>query len=201
MVFSRSELQAIFGSVGENVQVDRWVRVVGGKNIHLGSNVRIDAFSSLLATHPIKIGNYTHIGFSSLISSAGGEVVMEDFTAFAPRVSLVTATDGFSADALICVQAPHEFRAVKAGPVRMEKFSTVGAHSLVLPNVTFRKGSSAGALTVVNKDIGEGEAIVGNPYKLLRIRDINKMEEKARAFINSIDWDRGLVLFRTEYDC
>ncbi len=58
------ELKKInFKKIGKNVLISKNVLIVGAENISIGSNVRIDAFTSLIAPKKkLKIGSYVHIG-------------------------------------------------------------------------------------------------------------------------------------------
>lgn len=70
--YTMEELREMLGAVGENVSLNRSVVLYGAKNIHLGSNVRIDCFCVLSAGSPgILIGDYVHIAAYTALFGSG----------------------------------------------------------------------------------------------------------------------------------
>ena len=63
--YDEKELAAFgFKSVGSNVRVARNCTIVGLENISIGSNVRIDGYTAIVAagTGWVSLGSYIHIG-------------------------------------------------------------------------------------------------------------------------------------------
>ena len=173
---SEEELAATFGRVGTNVLVDRSVRLVNPKNITIGSNTRIDLDAVLIAgTNPINIGSYIHISYACHFSSAGGPILLEDFTSAASRVSIYTATDDFREGFLINPQVPFELRKVRGGPVIFRKHAVVGCGSVLLPEVELGFGAAVGALSLVNRSVERGIRVAGIPAKPIGTRDCNRL--------------------------
>ena len=62
-----------FKKIGKNIKISRNTIFIGTKNISLGSNVRIDAFSLISTTNKeIRIGSHVHIGVGCYINGANG---------------------------------------------------------------------------------------------------------------------------------
>ena len=62
-----------FKKIGKNIKISRNTIFIGTKNISLGSNVRIDAFSLISTTNKeIRIRSHVHIGVGCYINGANG---------------------------------------------------------------------------------------------------------------------------------
>ena len=72
-LYTTEELRQMLGSVGENVAVNRSVVFYSPKNIHVGSNSRIDCFSILSASSAgIVIGDHVHVSaYVGLFGASG----------------------------------------------------------------------------------------------------------------------------------
>src|SRR5258708_13363705 len=90
------ELRHMLGSVGENVAVNRSVVFYSAKNIHVGSNVRIDCFCILSASsYGIVIGDNVHISAYAALFGSSGKIQVDSFGALSARESVFTATDDY----------------------------------------------------------------------------------------------------------
>ena len=58
-----------------------------------------------------------------------------------------------------------------AGRVIIGDFVSVGTNATIFPNIEIKKGAFIGAGSVVRKNVGENEVVVGNPSKLLKINN------------------------------
>ena len=62
-----------FKKIGKNVKISKSCLIVGVKNISLGNNIRIVAFTSIIAKDGyLKLENNVHIGGHGHILCAGG---------------------------------------------------------------------------------------------------------------------------------
>jgi maltose O-acetyltransferase len=57
-------------------------------------------------------------------------------------------------------------------PIRIEEDVFLGARVTVLPGVTIGRGAAVGAASVVAKDVPPGAVVVGNPARVLRVRQV-----------------------------
>ena len=161
-----------FKSVGKNVLISDKSTIYNAKNIEIGDNVRIDDFCVISAGDGgIKIGNNVHIAvFCSLIGN--GSITMIDFSGLSSRISIYSSTDDYSGEFMTNPTINKEFTNVTSGDVYIGKHVIIGSGTIVLPNVNINDYSSVGALSLVNKDIGESKIAVGIPAK--EVKDRNK---------------------------
>ena len=181
MNYSREELEKIgFATLGENVLVHKTVQMFSPQSIHIGDDVRIDCFSLLSAGEDgIRIGSNVHLAAGVYIFGAGGSVVIEDFCGFSSRVTLYTASDDYSEGYLTNPTVPEDYKKITRGPVHIKKHAIMGSGSVIMPDTVIGVAAAVGALTFVNKHIGEFLIVSGNPMRIIgkRNRKILEMEE------------------------
>jgi acetyltransferase-like isoleucine patch superfamily enzyme len=166
--YSQEELLSIgFSSVGNNVQISRKASIYGPENMSIGDNVRIDDFCIL--SGKITIGSNIHISAYVALYGAGG-IIMEDYTGISPRSTIYSAMDDFSGNYLIGPIHPTDYTNVQKGQVVIKKYSQIGTHSVIFPDVTIGEGSVIGAMTLVNKSLSGWGIYIGQPARLLRNR-------------------------------
>ena len=72
--------KAGFNKIGKNVKISKSCLIIGLKNISLGSNIRIDAFTSIIANKGfLKLGNI-HIGGHGHLLCSGGITIKNNCT-------------------------------------------------------------------------------------------------------------------------
>lgn len=156
-------------SYGVNVKLSRYARLYSAENISIGDNVRIDDFC-ILSGH-ISLGSNIHISaYVALYGSMG--IVLEDYTGISPMSVIYSAMDDFSGDFLIGPIHPQELTNVTGGRVVLKKYSQIGTHSVVFPNLTIGEGSVVGACSLVNKSLDSWGIYYGVP--VVRMRNRNK---------------------------
>jgi acetyltransferase-like isoleucine patch superfamily enzyme len=164
--YSQEELLSIgFSSVGNNVQISRKASIYGPENMSIGDNVRIDDFCIL--SGKITIGSNIHISAYVALYGAGG-IIMEDYTGISPRSTIYSAMDDFSGNYLIGPIHPTDYTNVQKGQVVIKKYSQIGTHSVIFPDVTIGEGSVIGAMTLVNKSLSGWGIYIGQPARLLK---------------------------------
>lgn len=150
----QSILQQLFGSIGENVNVDTPFYCDYGKHIEIGNNVIININCTFVDCNKIRIGN------NVLIAS---------------NVQIYTATHSVNqADRLVenwDVHSGVPYFRTYALPVTIEDNVWIGGGAIILPGVTIGKNSVIGAGSVVTKSIPANVVAVGNPCRV--IREIN----------------------------
>ncbi len=129
----------------------------------------MDAYVSLIASGPIDIGSYVHIGSYSLLSGGDG-IRMGDFSGLSQGVKIYSRSDDYSGEYLTNPCVPPQFTNAIGGLVTLGRHVILGSGSVVLPGVTIGDGSSVGALSLVNKDLAEWGVYFGAPVKRLRNR-------------------------------
>ncbi|HLK18283.1 MAG TPA: acyltransferase [Bryobacteraceae bacterium] len=183
-VYSEGELRQMLGSVGDNVAVNRSVVFYSPKNIHIGSNSRIDCFSILSASAGgIVIGDHVHISAYVGLFGASGRITVESFCALSSRVTAFTASDDYVDGFMSNPTVPAEFRKEETGDVMFKKHALIGCGSVIMPGVTIEVGASVGALSFVNRDVPEFAVAAGIPCRVVgqRHRRLLELEEKLLA--------------------
>ena len=166
---TNSEIGKIgFSRVGENVLLSRDAKFYNPKNISIENNVRIDDFCILSGN--IHIGNYTHIGSSSILIAGDAGIAMEDFSGISHRVCIFAQSDDFGGRNLISPMAPDEYRKIKKGKVVLCRHSLVGSSSVILPGITLSEGTAIGAMSMVVRRTEPWTLYSGNPARKIMSR-------------------------------
>lgn len=121
--------------------------------------------------HPekINIGDNVFIGHYSILDGTGGLEIGEG-------CQLAGWNGIYSHSSHIAIriygkhyhEVPEEDKAAfKQAPVRIGKYSFIGAGAIVFSGVTIGQGALIAAGSIVNKNVGDFEFVAGNPAKLI----------------------------------
>jgi galactoside O-acetyltransferase len=167
---SRDQIDQLgFASVGADVAISDRCSIYGAGAISIGDHVRIDDFAILTASEPVTLGSYVHISAFAFLSGSFG-IVIEDFVNVSPRATLLSGNDDFSGQWLPGAMIPEELRNVRGARIHLGRHSMVGAHSVVLPGVSFGEGAVVGALSLVKESLAPWGIYGGVPARLIRPR-------------------------------
>lgn len=159
--YSEEELSKLgLKSYGKNVLISRFARFYSPQNIEIGDNVRIDDFCIL--SGKIKLGSHIHISAYVALYGAMG-IELEDYTGISPRSTIYSAMDDFSGDYLIGPIHPQGTTHVTGGKILIKKFSQIGTHSVVFPNLIIGEGVVVGACSLVTKSLDDWGIYFGQP--------------------------------------
>ena len=150
-------LKKLFNSIGENVSVGLPFICDYGCNISLGSNVSINMNCTFVDCNKITIGSNVLIASNVQIYTATHPVELAD--RLTPNWNM---------------ESGEYFCRTYALPVTVGDGCWIGGGVIILPGVTIGRGTVIGAGSVVTKDIPDNCVAVGNPCRV--IRQIN--EEK-----------------------
>jgi acetyltransferase-like isoleucine patch superfamily enzyme len=164
-----------FKSRGDNVSIAENAVIHGAENISLGSNIRIDSFVTIIATGPITIGSYVHIGSYCLLSGGSG-IVMEDFSGLSQGVKLYSRSDDYSGEYLTNPCVPASYTNVSSGQITLGKHVMIGSGSVILPGVTIEEGCSVGALSMMHKSVPGWGVYFGSPARRVGERSKRLLE-------------------------
>ena len=139
----RNSLLKSLKSCGRDVSVYIPVRIDGAENVEVGDNVSFGPFVHMWGGGGIKIGNGVMIGSHTAITSLTHDYNEE-----------------------------HMNKTLVRKPVVIEDNVWIGAHSIIMPGITIRKGAVIGAGSVVTKDVESDAIVIGAPAKLLKFRDM-----------------------------
>ena len=167
-----------FGAFGERSIImfpqttifgERYIRV--GSDTMIGANVALSAGmmpgQECLTDPVVSIGNRVLIGRGSGIVGHLS-IVIEDDVWTGHHVYITDQNHGY-AD----VDRPISLQTQPERPVRIGAGSWLGHGSIVLPGVTIGRHVAVGAQSVVTKDLPDFCVAVGNPARVIRIRDEN----------------------------
>ncbi len=136
-------------------------KIIGLENITFGKHIIIDDFVLIYARESMNIGNYVHIAsFSSITGGAYFEV--GDFSAISQGCRILTGSDDFTGWGFGNSTIPEKYRNTKRQPIKIGKFSIIGANCIILPGVTIGEGVAVGAGSVITKDLAPWGVYIGN---------------------------------------
>lgn len=159
-----------FKSVGENVLISEKASIYNPEMMTIGSNVRIDDFCIL--SGQITLGSYIHISaYTALYGKFG--IKMEDYSGLSPRCTVFSASDDFSGQYMISPMVPGHLSDVLGGQVTIERFSQIGANTVILPDLTISEGTVVGAMSLVKKSTKSWSIYAGSPIKYVKERNKN----------------------------
>ena len=156
--------------LGDNIAINKSVMIYNPTMLSLANNIRIDNFTILSGNGKIYIDNYVHISSSCLITSSD-EIHLKDFAAISSGVKLFGSNDDYGGKYLIGPTIPEIYKNIKRGKIIIGKYCTVGANSIVLPDVTLNEGCIVGSLSFVKKSLDPWKIYAGNPLKCIKDRE------------------------------
>lgn len=156
-----------FKSIGDNVILEKGIKVWHPENIEIGNNVYIghDAHLKGYYNNNMKIGDYSWIGQQCFFHSGGG-IEIGKYVGIGPGVKILTLQHANLED----IEKPIIEHEQEYKKVTIEDDVDIGVGAIILPGITIGKGSVIGAGSVVTKDVEPYSIIVGNPARLLRKR-------------------------------
>ena len=163
-------LQIGFKSIGKNVKISKKASIYSPEKISIGDNVRIDDFCILSGN--ILLGSNLHISsYVALYGTMG--IVMEDYTGISARSTIYSAMDDFGGNYLMGPIHDESMTHVSGGPVIVRKYSQIGAHCLVFPNIEIKEGTVLGACSMLKTDTDAWSIYVGIPAVKKKCRSNN----------------------------
>lgn len=145
----REILEALLGSVGDDVEIYPNIKFDYGCNTYIGHRCYINFNATFLDCAEIRLGNDIFIG---------------------PNVSFLTPVHPLLAAERNVRTAPdgHHYMIESCRPITVEDNVWIGGGATVLPGVTIGHDSVIGAGSVVSKDIPPGVIAAGNPCRVIR---------------------------------
>ena len=171
--YTDEELQDLgFATLGKHVQLARSCALYGIENIHLGDNVRIDAFTTITASerHAVRIEGFSHIGVHSYLSGVGGGIVLERYAILSSGVRLFSSADDYSGEFMTTPLVPPPYTNPRCGRIHLEGFAIVGAQAVVLPSCRLAEGAALGAFSLATQSLKAWTIYGGIPARALKPR-------------------------------
>jgi len=171
--YEKSEIENVgFKAIGKNVFISRLANIVNPHNISIGSNVRIDAFTTITAGPEIvEIGNYVHIA-TGVVLIGGYGIKIGNYVTLSHHVCVFSKSDDYSGKGMTNPMVSRQVRCVKEEEVTLGNNVVVGASSVILPGVNILEGVSVGALSLVNKSISGIGVYAGVPAKFVASKSL-----------------------------
>ena len=128
------------------------------------------------------IGDYVHIApYVTIIGGKTGVFKCNGFNNIMAGARIVCGSDRFDDSGLFGAMIPKEFKGRQIiEPVIMERFSNVGSNAMVLPGSILREGVLLSAGSLLIGDTIPWGVYKGNPAKLIKVIDGNKIKENAK---------------------
>lgn len=154
----------MFRSMGEDVVVYPWAKIVRADRIDVGKGTRIDDFVFINGGEGTRIGRYVHIAsFTSIIG--GGSLEIGDYAAVACGARIITGTNSYKAGRRMSASLPLEQQEAYRGKVVIGKDAFIGTNVVVHPNVTVGEGAVIGSNSLVTRDVEPWSINVGSPCR------------------------------------
>ncbi|EGY8977121.1 acyltransferase [Escherichia coli] len=184
--FTEHELKKFgFKNLGKNISIAKNCTIIGLGNISIGDNVRIDGYTTIVASGNgfLNLGSFIHIGGYSLLS-AGAGITMDDFSGVSQGVKIYSKTDDYTGNHLTNPTVDPKYTGVTSGEVVLNRHVIVGSSTVILPGVTLGEGASVGALSLVTKNLPEWGVYFGSPVKKIKNRKKNLLELEREFLLN-----------------
>lgn len=147
---------------------------------NIGNHISID--KGVYCTVNISIGNYVHISpYVTIIGGSNSNFISKGFNNIMAGARIICASDRFDGSGLFGAMIPDEFKGCQINePVIMEEFSNIGTNAIVLPGSRLRRGVLLTAGSLLIGDTEEWGVYKGNPAKLVKKINSNKVIENAK---------------------
>lgn len=119
-------------SLGAHSQIDDFVFLYIGEGCHIGRNVHLASFCSIIG------GGLCHFG---------------DFSGLSAGCRIITGSDDFTGPWMTNPTVPPAYTHVTRAPVSLGKHAVLGTNCIVFPGVTIGEGAAVAAGSIIRKDL------------------------------------------------
>jgi galactoside O-acetyltransferase len=157
----------MFGKVGRGVKVAQDLVVMGGKNVEIGDNVRIDTGVLIMAAAPgayLRLENHIHVAARAIFACGGG-IEIESFATVGYGSKLISASDTFDGSCLVGPCFPERLTKVKRSKIRIGQHAIVTTDCTLLPGAFLMEGTVLGAMSMLKGTTGLWEFYAGIPAR------------------------------------
>lgn len=157
--------------IGKDVRIFDYCTILKPELISIGDYSRIDDHCKLEAGEGLTIGARVHIAFSVHLNSGGGTCVIGDHAGIATGARILSGQPDLSYLCICPNEAPEDIHPLRY-TTTIGEYALVGAMAVIMPGVTLGVGAVAAAGAVVTKNIPDFEMWAGNPAHLIRRREL-----------------------------
>jgi len=144
----------------------------------IGKNVEYkNLHSKFLYSKNISLGHNSKILDYAYFDGAGG-IIIGECTIIAPECTIITSNHNYNENNIEMLPFNNEL-IMKS--VTIEEFCWIGRNVMVMPGVIIGRGSVVAAGSVVTKNVGAYSVVGGNPAKLIKLRDKDKVDHLIKS--------------------
>jgi acetyltransferase-like isoleucine patch superfamily enzyme len=146
----------------------------------IGSHVSID--HGFYSTTNITVGSYVHIGpYVTAIGGKNSSFTIKGFNNIMAGARIICGSDRFDDSGLFGAMIPKELKGKQIiEPIVVEEFANIGTNAIVMPGSILRRGVLLTAGSLLIGDTEEWGVYKGNPAKLVKKINPNKILENAK---------------------
>jgi len=167
---------------GSNVKISRHAIIYRPEELEVGSNVRIDDFTTI--SGKVTLGSYIHIAQCCSLFGGTAGIVMEDFSGLSSHVAIYATSNDYSGGFMTNPTVPEKYTYSINAPVCLGRHVIIGCMSVVLPGVTVPEGCAVGSMALCNKNLEPWGIYVGAPVRRLKERKKNLLELECELMEN-----------------
>lgn len=190
---ARQLSQLNFKKIGKNVLIDANVIIPFPCNVEIGNDVRIDTMC-ILSTGTkgkIIIKNNVHISpFNLLYCADNHKIVFENHSSSSAGCKLYGKSNYYDGSFLINPTHSPEDAPVIAGDIILNKFTALGAESILFPGSIIPLGTVLGAKSMYlgKHSLDEWSVYAGAPIRFIKKRS-NRCEKLSKRYESDINID------------
>ena len=146
--------------LGEGAIIGKTVRIRNPENVSIGDGAIIDDFCYISGT--VDIGKHCHIASHVNISGGGGTLTVGDYVGIASGCSLNIQSSDYLTASFELPSIPENQRFGGYGSfIELGDHVLLGAHTVILPDVTLPEGVATAAKTVLRQKLYEPWCLYG----------------------------------------
>lgn len=163
---------------GKGCRVHSTAIITNPKNLILGKNIRIDAFTIIISVKKIYIKNFIHIGPYVLLHSGGGQIKLDSFSGISAGVKIFTHTDDYTGNQFYSPFNADGKTSGKRSNILIKKYSILGTNTIIIPGAKFGEGTVVGAQSLVYQKLDPWTTYFGLPLKKIAKRQKKFLSKK-----------------------
>lgn len=171
IVYHAPLLRLACARCGDSLVVyDNAPKLMGALRLEIGTRVTVAGDQTWIAAgdstvKSLRIGDDSYLGYGVVVVS-GGAVEIGRHVLVSDRVR-ISGADGHPVDPLARARG-EPADASTVGPIFIEDYAWIGAHSMIMKNVTIGRGAIVAAGSVVTRDVPPLTIVGGNPARPIK---------------------------------